>query len=104
MANAVGFTDGKGVTWTVVERGLDDVTEARGEPAVTWLDFETDLEVRRLWSFPDDWARLGPAQLAMLAERASTVIARFPRPTRPSADAAVTAGGRAPGRGRSQSG
>lgn len=88
MANAVDFTDVRGVAWTVVERGLDEVTEDRAEPAVTWLDFETDLEVRRLWSFPDDWARLAPEQLAVLAERASTVIARFPRPPRVDVDGA----------------
>lgn len=88
MANAVCFNDVTGVAWTVVERGLDDVTEDRGEVAVTWLDFETELEVRRLWSFPDDWARLGPTQLAMLSERASTVIARFPRPRRVDEDGA----------------
>lgn len=98
----VGFTDGCGVAWTVVERGLDDVLEDLGDTSVTWLDFETELEVRRLWSFPDDWARLTPVQLTMLAERASTVIARFPRPVRADPDADASACGHAPAMRRSR--
>jgi hypothetical protein len=53
------------------------------------LRFESDLEVRLLWVYPDDWRRLTTAQLESLCRRANTVIARFRRgeasPTAPRA-------------------
>jgi hypothetical protein len=73
------FTDSDGVHWIVREDGAD---EARSVATVvphgtTWLRFESELEVRRLWHYPDDWRGLSPMQLESLLERASTVIARF---------------------------
>ena len=73
------FTDSDGVGWTVREDGADDgrslTTDASS--GTTWLRFESDLEVRRLWHYPDDWRGLSPIQLESLLDRASTVIARF---------------------------
>jgi len=79
VAERIAFTDGNGVRWTVAEWGRDDVLAALDVPPVTWLEFETELEIRRLWAFPDDWPRLPPWQLELLCRRASTVVARFPR-------------------------
>jgi hypothetical protein len=81
VAERIGFTDGNGVRWSVAEWGRDDVPAGLDEPPVTWLEFETELEIRRLWSFPDDWRRLAQWQLELLCRRASTVVARFPRRT-----------------------
>jgi hypothetical protein len=79
VAERIGFTDGNGVRWNVAEWGRDDVMAGLDEPPVTWLEFETELEIRRLWTFPEDWPRLAPWQLELLCRRASTVVARFPR-------------------------
>jgi hypothetical protein len=73
------FTDSDGVLWIVREDGAD---EARSSavvvpPRTAWLRFESDLEVRRLWHYPDDWRGLSSMQLESLLDRASTVIARF---------------------------
>jgi hypothetical protein len=75
----VTFTDSQGVLWIVKEDGADDARPATSDiaPGTTWLRFENDLEVRRLWHYPDDWRGLSPIQLESLLERASTVIARF---------------------------
>ena len=87
------FTDSSGIRWSVREDGADDgrvASRADGAPGTAWLRFESDLEVRRLWHYPDDWRGLNPLQLESLLERASTVIARF-RPVghrRPSLDSA----------------
>src|SRR5688572_11164050 len=86
----ISFTDSSGVTWAVREDGADDARSLSGDtpPGTTWLRFDSELEVRRLWHYPDDWRRLNPVQLETLLERASTVIARFrsaPRAS-PSAD------------------
>ena len=73
------FTDSDGAVWTVREDGADDgrslTTDASS--GTTWLRFESDLEVRRLWHYPDDWRGLSHIQLESLLDRASTVIARF---------------------------
>jgi len=82
------FTDSDGVLWNVREDGADDerayATEV--QPGTTWLRFESELEVRRLWHYPDDWRGLSSVQLETLLDRASTVVARFrpvaQRPTR----------------------
>ena len=79
MGERVEFTDGNGVRWAVTEEGADDLLAGAAESPVTWLDFETELEIRRLWSYPDDWRRLSSSQLEGLLRRASTVVARFPR-------------------------
>ena len=73
------FTDTDGVLWVVREDGADDVKSFTSDipPGTTWLRFESDLEVRRLWHYPDDWRGLSPMQLESLLDRASTVIARF---------------------------
>src|SRR5829696_6962588 len=74
------FTDSDGVMWNVREDGADDsrsYTTSDVPPGTTWLRFESDLEVRRLWHYPDDWRGLSPMQLESLLDRASTVIARF---------------------------
>lgn len=73
------FTDSSGVSWTVREDGADDARSLSGEaqPGTAWLRFDSDLEVRRLWHYPDDWRGLNAVQLETLLERASTVIARF---------------------------
>jgi hypothetical protein len=73
------FTDSQGVGWSVKEDGADDVRSAESDiaPGTTWLRFETESEVRRLWHYPDDWRGLSPLQLESLLDRASTVIARF---------------------------
>jgi hypothetical protein len=83
----VSFTDSSGVSWTVREDGADDSRSAHSDaqPGTSWLRFDSELEVRRLWHYPDDWRGLNPLQLETLLDRASTVIARFrsvPRPNR----------------------
>lgn len=73
------FTDSDGVLWSVREDGADDGRSFASDvaPGTTWLRFESELEVRRLWHYPDDWRGLSPLQLESLLDRASTVIARF---------------------------
>jgi hypothetical protein len=73
------FTDSEGVVWNVREDGADEARSfaSDAQPGTTWLRFESDLEVRRLWHYPDDWRGLSPIQLESLLDRASTVIARF---------------------------
>lgn len=73
------FTDSQGAVWAVKEDGADDIRPSASEiaPGTTWLRFENDSEVRRLWHYPDDWRGLSPLQLESLLDRASTVIARF---------------------------
>lgn len=73
------FTDSDGVLWAVREDGADDgpALSSDAAPGSAWLRFESDLEVRRLWHYPDDWRGLSPLQLESLLDRASTVIARF---------------------------
>jgi len=76
----VAFTDSSGIQWSVREDGSDTARghlRADGVAGTAWLRFESDLEVRRLWHYPDDWRGLNPLQLESLLERASTVIARF---------------------------
>lgn len=73
------FTDSSGVQWRVREDGAEDTRALEGDalPGATWLRFESEREVRRLWHYPDDWRWLNPLQLESLLDRASTVIARF---------------------------
>jgi len=73
------FTDSEGVAWNVREDGADDPRALTADvpPGTTWLRFESELEVRRLWHYPDDWRGLSGIQLESLLDRASTVIARF---------------------------
>jgi hypothetical protein len=73
------FTDSDGVVWNVREDGSDDPRALTADvpPGTTWLRFESELEVRRLWHYPDDWRGLSSIQLESLLDRASTVIARF---------------------------
>ena len=73
------FTDSDGVVWNVREDGGDDPRALTADvpPGTTWLRFESELEVRRLWHYPDDWRGLSDMQLESLLDRASTVIARF---------------------------
>ena len=81
------FIDSDGVVWSVREDGADDVRPFTSDipPGTTWLRFESDLEVRRLWHYPDDWRGLSAIQMESLLDRASTVIARFrPAPHRAS--------------------
>jgi hypothetical protein len=85
----ISFTDSDGVSWTVREDGADDARSLAGDaqPGTSWLRFDSELEVRRLWHYPDDWRGLNPVQLETLLDRASTVIARFrsvPRPRLPA--------------------
>ena len=85
------FTDSDGVLWNVREDGADDSRpySSDAQPGTTWLRFESELEVRRLWHYPDDWRGLSPVQLESLLDRASTVIARFrPAPRRAPNDTA----------------
>ena len=86
------FTDSSGVSWTVREDGADDVRSSSGDhqPGTAWLRFDSELEVRRLWHYPDDWRGLNPVQLETLLERASTVIARFRSVQRPSPAADIS--------------
>src|SRR6476620_428197 len=82
------FTDSDGVVWAVRADGADDPRALAADvpPGTTWLRFESELEVRRLWHYPDDWRGLSPMQLESLLDRASTVIARFrPALHRPAA-------------------
>src|SRR6187551_2632233 len=79
------FTDSDGVVWIVREDGAEEARSIAAvvPPGTTWLRFESDLEVRRLWHYPDDWRGLSPMQLESLLDRASTVVARFrPAPRR----------------------
>ena len=73
------FTDSDGVVWIVREDGAEEARSIAAvvPPGTTWLRFESDLEVRRLWHYPDDWRGLSPMQLESLLDRASTVVARF---------------------------
>ena len=73
------FTDSDGVQWVVREDGADEARSIATvvPPGTTWLRFESELEVRRLWHYPDDWRGLSPMQLESLLDRASTVVARF---------------------------
>ena len=73
------FSDSDGVLWNVREDGAGEAhpLTADASPSTTWLRFESELEVRRLWHYPDDWRGLSPMQLESLLDRASTVIARF---------------------------
>ena len=73
------FTDSDGVQWVVREDGADEARSIAAvvPPGTAWLRFESELEVRRLWHYPDDWRGLSPMQLESLLDRASTVIARF---------------------------
>ena len=75
----VTFTDSQGVEWAIKEDGADDTRPSAADiaPGTTWLRFENESEVRRLWHYPDDWRGLSPLQLESLLDRASTVIARF---------------------------
>ena len=75
----VTFTDSDGVLWNVREDGADETRPLAADvsPGTTWLRFDSELEVRRLWHYPDDWRGLSPIQLESLLDRASTVIARF---------------------------
>ena len=80
------FTDSDGVLWNVREDGADESRSLSADvaPGTTWLRFESELEVRRLWHYPDDWRGLSPLQMESLLDRASTVIARFrPAPHHP---------------------
>jgi hypothetical protein len=79
VSDGITFTDVDGVRWSVSEEGVDDTLAGTSEAQVTWLSFETELEIRRLWTYPDDWRRLTAWQLDALCRRASTVVARFPR-------------------------
>jgi hypothetical protein len=83
------FTDSDGVRWVVKEDGADEsrLVAAVVPPGTAWLRFESELEVRRLWHYPDDWRGLSPMQLESLLDRASTVIARF----RPASHRSVAA-------------
>ena len=86
------FTDSDGVVWAVREDGADDPRALAADvpPGTTWLRFESELEVRRLWHYPDDWRGLSPLQLESLLDRASTVIARFRPATHPGAVGSTT--------------
>ena len=88
----ISFTDSSGVSWAVREDGADDTRPLSGDvqPGTAWLRFDSDLEVRRLWHYPDDWRGLNPVQLETLLERASIVIARFRPVQRASRPAGVS--------------
>ena len=75
----LSFTDSNGITWAVREDGSESPRSVSGDvaPGASWLRFDSELEVRRLWHYPDDWRGLSPIQLESLLDRASTVIARF---------------------------
>ena len=93
------FTDSDGVRWNVREDGADDVRPFTSDvpSGATWLRFESELEVRRLWHYPDDWRGLSPIQMESLLDRASTVIARFrPAPHRSSSGGPSLGGPRQP--------
>lgn len=92
------FTDSDGVMWHVREDGADDSKPIGADtaPGTTWLRFESDLEVRRLWHYPDDWRGLSPIQLESLLERASTVIARFRSPMHRASTADIPLDSREP--------
>ena len=86
------FTDSDGVLWSVREDGADEPRALTADvpPGTTWLRFESELEVRRLWHHPDDWRGLSPLQLESLLDRASTVIARFRPATHRGAGGSTT--------------
>jgi len=86
------FTDSDGVVWSVREDGADDPRALTADvpPGTTWLRFESELEVRRLWHYPDDWRGLRGIQLESLLDRASTVIARFRPATHSGVDPGST--------------
>ena len=92
------FMDSDGVLWRVREDGAEDSRPIGTEtaPGTTWLRFESDLEVRRLWHYPDDWRGLSPIQLESLLERAATVIARFRSPLHRATSADTLLGGHEP--------
>ena len=90
----LSFTDSNGVVWAVREDGTEHVRSMASDvpSGATWLRFDSDLEVRRLWHYPDDWRGLSPIQLETLLDRASIVIARFR-----SVSQSTTAAGTKPG-------
>lgn len=59
----VRFQDARGVYWTVWER---DTRMDPGHRAATCLVFENEATVRRVWSYPANWHRMSPAELAAL--------------------------------------
>ena len=82
MTDVLRFNDRDGVAWSVEEEdgeetGARHPRDRRLRPV--WLRFLSDMEVRTLWTYPDDWVRLEPFQLQALLDRASTIVARFPR-------------------------
>jgi hypothetical protein len=94
----ITFTDSEGVAWVVKEDGSDDARPVASDapPGTTWLRFENDSEVRRLWHYPDDWRGLTPLQLESLLDRASTVIARFRPVTHRGIDSSLGQGKHSP--------
>jgi len=89
----LSFTDSNGINWVIREDGAENPRSLSGDvaPGATWLRFDSELEVRRLWHYPDDWRGLSPIQLETLLDRASTVIARFRSAPHTVASAASTA-------------
>jgi len=84
----IDFTDAGGVAWSVRLDGVEEGGEVGAHRAIgpasgTWLRFESELEVRKLWRYPDDWQRMRADQLDRPRQMASVVIARFPRRPRP---------------------
>ncbi|HUQ83105.1 MAG TPA: hypothetical protein VM076_18280 [Gemmatimonadaceae bacterium] len=92
------FMDSDGVVWRVYEDGADDSTPIAADtaPGAAWLRFDSELEVRRLWRYPDDWRGLSPVQLESLLERATTVVARFRSPLHRPASVDPPLGNREP--------
>lgn len=58
------FTDEEGNRWEVVEVDGTTVPAARGRRC---LIFQASHAVRRVWSYPPEWASLGRAELVRLS-------------------------------------
>ena len=65
-----GIVDRGGVMWWVSER---DTRRDPGSPAERCLLFANERAIRRVWSYPRDWAKLSDAELDALA---CTVVIR----------------------------
>jgi hypothetical protein len=59
-----GFTDDRGVEWTVTERDAQTVPGARG---ATCLIFHSSEVVRRVWEYPAGWRDLQTPDLIALS-------------------------------------
>lgn len=64
LPSLVQFRDPSGARWSVWER---DTRLDPGHRAASCLIFAHEETVRRVWSYPDNWRELSPAELFELS-------------------------------------